>query len=143
MKKTVTASITIPSPIEKVWEYISDFSDAGHQVIAVESTKGKEPDRVVTFKNGHQVLEHLLEKSLNEKLKWAQSGKKGFVPIKNVEVEIKLTPEGSGNTTIQFSFYYETVMGPIGWMMNIIMVKKKLSHIAEQNAKKIHKHFTP
>lgn len=141
MKNIVSSSIIVAAPAEQVWKYVSDFSHAGHQVIAVESTEMTGKDRLVTFKNGHQVKEHLLGSPSNGKIRWSQENKKGFVPIKNVEVEIQITPGDKNSTNLQFSFFYDTIMGPIGWMMNIFMVKGKLTHIAEQNSGKIQKHF--
>lgn len=141
MKNIVSATASISASPEKVWEYISDFSDASHQVISVEKTEVSGKTRTVTFKNGHQVEEELVEKNTNKNIRWEQEGKKGFVPIKNTEAEISLTPEGE-NTKITFTFYYDTIMGPIGWMMNIMMVKSKLTGIAERNVRKIQKHFT-
>ncbi len=143
MKNIISTSIIVPAPLEKVWEFISDFSNADHQVIAVESTKNIGKDgRIVTFKNGHQVEEKLQEKKSNTNLRWSQVSKKGFVPLKNIEGEINIIPSGK-DTKLTFSFYYDTIMGPIGWMMNVIMVRKKLTQIAEKNTKKIQKYFSP
>lgn len=142
MKNMVSAIAVVQAAPENVWQYVSEFSDASHQVIAVETTKKITDDkRTVIFKNGHQVDEHLLEKLPNKKIHWAQTSKKGFVPIKNTEVEITLSPSGN-ETELSFSFIYETVMGPVGWIMNMMMIKKKLKGIAEKNIGKIQKHFS-
>lgn len=141
MKKIASATASISSSPEEVWRYISDFSNAKHQVIAVKDTKiigGNQ--RIVSFKNGHQVSEKLLENVSNKIIHWKQEGQKGFVPIKNTEVKILLAPEGK-STKLTFTFHYDTIMGPIGWMMNMMMVKSKLTGIAQSNVHKIQKHF--
>lgn len=141
MKNTVSSSVLISAPLSEVWSYISDFSDASHQVIAVENTKMMGNDqRIVSFKNGHQVAEQLVEKSQNTKLRWKQENRKGFVPLKNTEGELSIAPNGK-DTKLTFAFHYNTLMGPIGWMMNMMMVKSKLTGIAKSNARKIQKHF--
>lgn len=139
--KSVSSSLVLSAPLKKVWAYVCDFSHASRQMIAVKKTKLKGKKRLVTFKNGHEVLETLLSKVENSSLRWAQEGKKGFVPIKNVEVEIKLNAKGKDRTSVFFTFYYKTKMGPIGWMMNFLMIHKKLTKIAEQNLKHIKRRF--
>lgn len=139
--KSVSSSLVLSAPLKKVWVYVCDFSHASKQMIAVKKTKLTGKKRLVTFKNGHEVSETLLNKIENESLRWAQEGKKGFVPIKNVEVEIKLQTKGANATMIIFTFYYDTKMGPIGWMMNFLMIRKKLTKIAEQNLKHINRRF--
>ncbi len=138
MKKTVTAQITTSAPAENVWELVSNFSDASKQTIAVTSTEANGNKRIVTFKNGHQVEEDLIEKNNEDMtIKWKQESKKGFIPIKNIEIEIKLQSISEAETVIKFTFNYDTIMGHIGMMMNFMMIKSKLTKIAQGNLKKI------
>lgn len=55
MRNKVTSMISIDTPLENVWKYVSDFWDASHQTIAVMKTNLDWNKREVIFKNGHVV----------------------------------------------------------------------------------------
>ncbi len=133
---TVAVSQVITATPDKVWKYVSDFSDASHQMIAVTDTQTSGDTRVVSFKNGHQVSEKLIANDPQISLRWSQETQQGFIPIKNVEEEITLKPTADG-TEVGFLFHYDTKMGPMGWLMNLMMVRGKLAGYAKGNLNKI------
>ncbi len=135
-----SASQIIAATPDQVWKYISDFSDASHQMIAVTDTQANGDARTVSFKNGHQVNEKLITSEPQKFLRWSQETQQGFIPIQNVEEEITLTP-AEGGTEVGFSFHYDTKMGPMGWLMNLMMVRGKLAGYAQSNLNKIARQF--
>jgi hypothetical protein len=53
----------------------------------------------------------------------------GSIPLSCARAVVELTSTGPHSTEVQFTINYEPMFGPLGWMMDKLMMKKNFNSV--------------
>ena len=128
----VTASREIAAPVSKVWATLSDFGGIHRYNASVESSpinegtpsSGLGAERICYLYDGNQIQERVVE-SVDEK-KLSIEIFETSMPLKNARGVFTLTALPTGGTRVAVSMHYEVKYGPIGMLMDFLMMKRML-----------------
>ena len=128
----VTASREIAVPVSKVWATLSDFGGIHRYNASVESSpinegtpsSGTGAERTCRLYDGNHIQERVVESVNEEKLTIEIF--ETSLPIKNSHGTFTLTSLPAGGTRIAVSMHYVVKYGPIGMLMDFVMMKRML-----------------
>jgi ribosome-associated toxin RatA of RatAB toxin-antitoxin module len=126
----------IPQSPEKVWSIISDFGGIHRFHSGVESSpiqngkpSGLGSERECLLYSGQRITEVVSGYREGE---WMQvSITKGSLPLNDVIVEFQITKTSEGQSKVDVRMDYHPKYGPMGKLMNTLLIRKKMSSIME------------
>lgn len=132
---TLTVSRIVPQPTATVWAVLADFGNIHAFHPAVERSpldaegpaSGVGARRTCHFYDGNSVDEVVLE-SIEEKVMVVEIVR-ASMPLARGVATIELTPRGEGATQVDFTMDYTPKWGPVGALMDAMMMKKQFAAI--------------
>ena len=134
----VIASREIAAPVSKVWATLSDFGGIHRYNASVESSpinegtpsSGVGAERTCHLYDGNYIEERVIE-SIDEK-KLTIEIFKTSMPLKESHGVFTLTGLPDGGTRVDVSMHYVVKYGPLGMLMDILMMKRMLGPAMER-----------
>jgi hypothetical protein len=133
----VTVERTVNLPSEQIWPILADFGGAykfhplvAHSPLIGDRTTGLGAQRRCEFYDGNHVTEEIV--SWDEGRSMVVEITEGSMPLNCATAKIELSPAGPGKTTLLFSMNYEPKFGPLGWVMDKLMLKRSFTSLIGQ-----------
>ena len=126
----ITVTKTLTSSKEAVWKNLKNFAGVQnyHPTVTVsKSLNGKEfgmgAERSCTFTDGNTIKERIVDYTENEgyKVDIIDFGK---MPIKYAQAHLGIREAANGANEVFMSMNFKAKMGPLGWVMERVMMKK-------------------
>ncbi len=130
---TITLNRTINAPVETVWDALSDFGSVYRYSANVESSpvnegtpsRGVGSERVCHLYDGNHIEERVTGSVDKEQLSIKIVG--GSMPLKSADGVFDLLPTPSGGTQVTMTMTYVAKFGPLGWLMDKLMMKRAMT----------------
>jgi ribosome-associated toxin RatA of RatAB toxin-antitoxin module len=134
---SVTKTIIVATTPAKAWALISDVSTVQKwhpkvdtSPVLSESSVGIGATRRCNFYDGTSVVEEVVDQEPGKFLKVELS--EFSMPLSSASAELGLRSLSSDRTEVSISMEYETKFGPIGWVMDAVMMKSMMGKVFEQ-----------
>jgi len=133
----ITVTRSLPSTPAQVWEVLRDIAGIENFHPVVQSSPlnaGSGPDglgasRTCTFYDGNHVVEEVV--GWDEGRSMTIEIVDGSMPIQpGARAHIEVTPEGTG-TQVAFTMDYTVKFGPLGAVMNVLMMKRQFAKVID------------
>lgn len=128
---TIQADIIIDAAPRDIWPALADVSYVHHWHPRVERSPaltdrrtGVGAQRICHFYDGNTVKEEVRE-SIQEKF-IAVAIVEASMPIQNAVASFELAPLSDGKTQVTVQMDYQTRYGPLGWLMDQLMMQRMM-----------------
>lgn len=142
----LTVQRTINANCGKVWAAIADFGGIHRFHPGVESSpiingqsSGKGAQRTCKMYNGINVTEEIVEFEEGESM--TVDVTKGPIPVKEMRAVFRVFEVDEGVTRVTIEMSYRPRLGPIGYLMNPIMIRPGVRHLLGQVLTGLQKHI--
>ncbi len=122
---------------DKVWGLMSDYQNVHRFHPAVEKVsqttsheKGMGAGRVCHFYDGGSIKETVMQ--WEEGRFFELDLTEGQMPFKTAKVSLEVRSKGSNRSEVEIAMTYETKFGPLGALMDKMMIRKKLGGMLKQ-----------
>jgi len=130
MAHEVHKTLLVPAPIEATWEAISQMGavenwhpNVARTEVLTDNDAGVGASRRVEFHSGGGAVETVTEQAEREFVRMDMAE----VPLmRDAEVTIRVAATSAHETEVTFSTRYGVQYGPVGWMLNALMMKRML-----------------
>lgn len=144
----VTESRTIKHPIVTVWTALADIKGIHKfhpEVVRSELVKGSAnsgvgADRRCDFANKRHVIEHVDAWEAQQRLVISIVG--GDMPVKSARATISVRAAGPTATETVFQMVYVPAMGPLGAVMDALVMKRQFGKMIRQLLEGLEIHLT-
>ena len=143
----LSKSIVIDASPEQVWAVLKDFGGVHRWHPKVERSpltgarnEGLGAGRVCHFYDGTSVREQVVEYAEGERMRVELS--EFSMPLHRAEATLALRALGQGRSEVTFSMDYDVKFGPLGWVMNSLMMQPMLGKLFEQILEGLRHHVT-
>lgn len=133
----ITRSVIVQASTQQVWAILGDFGGVHRWHPKVETSpitndisEGLGAERICNFYDGTSVKEEIVEYREGEMLKVVLS--EFSMPLNHGEATISLRKLSDEETEVSFSMDYEVKYGPLGWVMNSLMMTPMMGKMFEQ-----------
>ena len=133
----VTVQRTINLPQERVWPILADFPNIYrfHPAIAQspqigDKDTGLGAQRRCEFYDGNHVTEQVV--GWEEGRSMDVEITEGSMPLNRAEAHVEIEALGPKQTRVSFTMNYEPKFGPLGWMMDKIVLRRNFTKILGQ-----------
>lgn len=133
--QTTQATRAIVAPVSKLWPLIGDVTKIArwHPSIArvdllSDLPTGLRATRRCNFHDGTSVREEVIDLEQDRRVRMRLT--EFSVPMKRLEVEITLQPQGEAATLATFALHYEVKFGPFGKLLGATVMRKELGKMA-------------
>lgn len=134
----ITVRQTLQFPISRVWEALSDFGGIYKFHPAVRHSElldgskngGVGAQRRCEFVNGRHVDEQVTAWTPSQKMDVAIVG--GNMPIKTATATLSVRKVNNATTEVTMDMDYTPKMGPLGALMNLLMMKRQFRGMMQQ-----------
>lgn len=128
MPNQIQQSQVIPAALAPTWEAISQMlavqnwhPNVADVSLLTEQSSGVAASRRVTFHDGNSVVETVVEETVQGFTTMEMSE----MPIlKDARVTIRSTRISADETEVTFTLNYGLRYGPLGWLLNLLMMKR-------------------
>ncbi len=135
---TVTVTRTIPVDTRTVWAALADFGGIHRFHPYLESSpilngkaRGEGAERRCEFKDGNHICERVVEWKEGESM--TVDIYEGSMPLARAQGTLAVVPESSGTeATVTFTMDYTPKMGPLGALMDVLMMRRKFTGMMEE-----------
>lgn len=141
----LSKTIIIEAAPERVWAILKDFGGVHRWHPKVESSpltgarnEGLGAGRVCNFYDGTSVREQIVEYRDGESMRVELS--EFSMPLHRAEARLALRVLGQSRTEVTFSMDYDVKFGPLGWVMNSLMMQPMLAKMFEQILESLRHH---
>lgn len=129
----ITVSRELASPVPQVWSTLADFGGVHRFSPGVESSpinegtpaSGVGAERTCHLYDGNHIQERVIESVVNERLSIEVFDTS--MPIKSADASITLEPTTSGGTRVTMAMEYVVKFGPLGVVMDALMMKRTMT----------------
>jgi|GEM_PF-234958 len=129
----VTATREVRFPVSEVWTVLDDFGGIHRWSAGVEASpiiegtpsSGVGAERNCALYDGNHILERVTESRENEKL--SIEVVETSMPMKSAVAEFTLQPTAAGGTRVTMSMDYIVKFGPLGQLMDLMMMKRMMN----------------
>lgn len=122
----------IEAPRDRVWEALADVSYVHNWHPKVERSPAETPERsgvgaqrTCYFYDGTQVKEEVVSVTNGKRIEIAIV--EASMPIRDAVATFTLNELSSGRTKVTVEMSYEMKLGPVGWLMDRLMVRKMMA----------------
>lgn len=123
-------SLVVPASVEAAWAVIAPMGavqtwhpNVASATVLTDHDVGVGASRRVEFHSGGGAVETITEQSERQFVRMAMAE----VPmLKNAVVTISVAKTSEAETEVTFSVTYGVQYGPLGWMVNALMMKRML-----------------
>ncbi len=130
---TIIREISIDAPVQKVWSILADFGGiykfnpgVSKSYSTSSTNEGVGATRHCDLLPAGSVEERIIEWHDGRDYKIEIYAGKGTPPFKTAVGHLKVLPDGS-RTKVSMHFHYSLKFGPIGSLMDRLLVKKQFS----------------
>ena len=128
MEITVTRTLTAPK--EAAWNNLKDFAGVQnyHPTVTVSKSlngivSGEGAERSCTFTDGNTIRERIIGYTEDNGYV-VDIFDLGNMPLKYARANVGIRESSAGNSELYMSMDFKAKMGPIGWVMERMMMKK-------------------
>lgn len=136
MPKVVVSRI-ISAPQQAIWNTWSDFGniDKFHPAVKTSTIIGSPKDgkgamRQCEFYDGSSIKERITVHNPLSAIGWMLTTPPG--PIKRGDALVELQPRGPSETIATFTLTFTMKMGPVGWLLGNLVVKRVMKKTLNQ-----------
>ena len=130
----ITVSRTLPFPVETVWEKLADFGGIHRFSAGVEHSPinagtpatGVGAERNCKLYDGNNLQERITEFVVNERL--AVEIFETSMPLAKAGGRFELKALPDGGTHLSMTMEYSVKYGPLGWMMDAMMMRRMMTN---------------
>ncbi len=130
---TFSVNRIIDAPVDAVWEALSDFGSVHRYSAAVESSpitegtpsRGVGSERVCHLYDGNHIAERVTGSV--EKQQLSINIFESSMPLKSADGVIDLLPTANGGTQVTMTMTFVAKFGPLGWLMDKLMMKRAMT----------------
>jgi ribosome-associated toxin RatA of RatAB toxin-antitoxin module len=130
----VSATTVVRSPIARVWETIADVGSIADWHPGVERSPVLSPNRTglgatrrVELYNGSTAVEEVTSQDEGRSVTVLMS--EHTMPMKYAAATFEVKADGDDRTLVTFSMDYEMKYGPVGWLINALMLRGILNKL--------------
>jgi len=130
----VSATRTISSSSASVWAAVADIGGVHkwhpkvrQSPLLSEANEGVGASRRCEFYDGTSVVEEVVEWVEGESLTIELSDMS--MPLNKALATIRVIPRGPGSTDISFEMDYAVKYGPMGWLMDAVMMRRMMGQM--------------
>ena len=134
---TVAATRTIDMPVATVWNTIDDFGNVyrfhpklEHSGSINDVATGEGAKRQCDFYDGYAIREEVVESVDRERLV-IDTYDTGTIPLRENVTRMDLEPIDENSTEVTMTMSYVPKYGPVGWLMDKLMMKSQLRDLLE------------
>ena len=131
MTKNISFQIDVDAPVNRVWNILADFGGIAKYNPAVpnvtlrsSNNDGVGADRVCELLPAGEIYERVFDWTEGQGYSIEIYGGKGIPPFRKALVDLKVEPNGKGGSKVSTSLDYSLKYGPIGWVMDTVMVNR-------------------
>ena len=130
----VTQTRVLDHDIEAVWPVLADFGGiykfhprVARSPLTGAQTTGLGATRRCEFVDGNHIDEQIVD--------WTEGRSmtvdivRGSMPLKRAQARIEVEPLRPGRTRVSFHMEYVPKFGPLGWVMNVMMMRSQFEKI--------------
>jgi uncharacterized protein YndB with AHSA1/START domain len=128
MANHIQHSQIVPAPLAQTWSAISEMRavqdwhpNVARAEVLTEQGSGVGASRRVEFQDGNSVVETVVEES---ELEFTTMKMSDMPMLKDALVTIRTQQSAAGTTEVTFSIDYGMQYGPVGWLLNALMMKR-------------------
>jgi uncharacterized protein YndB with AHSA1/START domain len=133
----LTVTKTINAPIDTVWPALADFGGihrfhpgVKNSYLLNDKEGGVGAQRVCEFYDGNSITEEV--SGWEDGCHMTVDITKGSLPIRDAAGTIEVTANGEGTTRIDFTVRYEPKFGPLGKVMDVVMMRPNFRKLLGQ-----------
>ena len=133
----ITRTLIVQASSQQVWAVLKDFSGIHRWHPKVETSpltneinEGLGAGRICNFYDGTSIKEEIVEYQEGEMMKVALS--EFSMPLHRGEATINLRELSEEETEVTFAMDYDVKFGPLGWVMNSLMMQPMMGKMFEQ-----------
>lgn len=127
---TISHVVDVKASKQQVWQIIADLGGVvnfhpyvTHSYYTSQKKEGNGASRVCELGSSTEVEETAIEWTTGKSFTLGIAFRKGMKPpISNLQAVMK-TEEIAGKTRVTLEMHYQPKYGPVGWMMNQMMIK--------------------
>jgi hypothetical protein len=139
---------TLPNASPAIWQALADFHtiDRFHPMVdrvdaLGQTTAGPGAARRCHFSNGQYAEEHLSAWNEGE---WLEIDiTRSSMPLKHAVIHISVCDQGAGASRVEVAMDFTPSLGPLGWVMGVIMMKPMMRRMLEQVLEGLEEHLRP
>ena len=124
----VSTSHIVEADIGRVWALVSDIGGVHHwhpkvkqSPLLSDNSTGPGARRRCEFYDGNSVVEEVVDWVEGESVTLELSDM--FMPLQTARVTVRLAQRGPSSTEVSMEMDYSVKYGPIGWLMNSVMMR--------------------
>ena len=128
MANQIQQSRVVPAPLASTWAAISQMRavqdwhpNVARSEVLTDRTSGVGASRRVEFQDGNSVVETVIEES---ELDFTTMTMSEMPLLKDARVTIRTEQKSAGETEVTFSINYGVQYGPVGWLLNALVMKR-------------------
>lgn len=141
-------SQTISSPLKVVWAAVAeDFGGiykyhprVKHSPLISTVSAGLGTTRRCEFNDGSKVDEEIVGWDKEKEIHIALT--KAAMPLNDISATIRFNAVDEHSSTVSFTMKYTPKFGPLGWVMDRLMIRPMMSKILKQMLNGLDKHLT-
>jgi len=124
----ISSTVTVHAPLARVWDTLADVGTIAQWHPGVERSPvlsthrtGLGAARLVELYDGTSVVEEVT--SLDEGRSVTVSMSEFEMPLSRGAATFEVEADGDGRTLVTMTMDYEMKYGPVGWLMNVVMMR--------------------
>ena len=145
---TITLKRTVDTPIERVWEVLSDFGEIHRFHPGVKSSpitdgtpsSGVGAERVCHLYDGNHLTERVTESVDQRKL--AIDVVDSSMPMKTANGTFEVQTAADGKTEVSLTMAYKLKFGPLGAVMDKLVLEKSMTRSLDALLAGLDQHLT-
>jgi len=143
---SITRELVIDASPSRIWPALADVSyvhnwhpKVERSPALTETLTGVGAQRTCHFYDGTSVKEEVILSQGNKRIEIAII--EASMPIRDAVAAFDLEEIAPGRTRVTVTMSYAMKMGPIGWLMNIMMVKRMMTGLLGEVLKGLRSHI--
>lgn len=132
MATSINITRELPVSLDQVWAALADFGGpqkwaptVSHAYLTSRQDEGAGTSRQCHLTDGSTIQETVTDWRSGRGYTFEITGLPGIMAFARADLDV--TPAGPSRSTLSFTFHYATRFGPLGWVMNRLMIRPQFA----------------